>query len=126
MDATDCDALVADILALRDDPATRRLILDAWGAPDRPLALRAALSGVRDYVAHERSLAGIGANGGEVRGPCERPVGVACWWLGAREGKTKTTPAMGSVAGGERLPKEAKYWAVESQGYWFRLPTNGG
>jgi hypothetical protein len=125
MDADDCEALVAAVLAECDSPASRRLVLDAWGAADRAVALRTVLSGVRAYAAHGRALAGIGATGGEVRGVQSRPVGVACWWLGERVGKTKTVPLTGWVKAGERLPAGAKFWCEDGAGWWFRLPKGG-
>jgi len=132
MDATDCDGLVAAILAECDTPASRRLVLDAWGHPDRAGQLRALLGWVRDHVEAERLQSLRGGfcepvhKAGGVRGPCERPAGVACWWLGRRETATKTLPATGWCGAGERLPKEARWWCVEGQGYWWRLPANGG
>lgn len=132
MDATDCDALVADVLAVRDCPAVRRLVLDAWGHPDRAGQLRALLGWAREYAGAERVLALRGGfykserKAGEVRGACERPAGAACWWLGRRETATKTVPAMGWCAAGERLPAAARWWCVEGQGYWWRLPAGEG
>lgn len=128
----DCDDLVAAVLAACDAPASRRLILDAWGAADRPAALRALLGWVRDHVEAERVLALRGGfydpphPPGEVRGGKARPAGVGCWWLGERAGKTVTTPATGWAKAGEKLPKEARYWAAESQGWWYRVPAGGG
>jgi hypothetical protein len=125
MDADDCDALVAEILSVKDCPASRRLVLDVWGAPDRAVMLRGVLTCVREYAAHERALSGTGRGGGEVRGPCERPAGVACWWLGSVAMKSKVKPTMGWCEAGKRLPAEARFWCVESQGWWFRI-SNGG
>lgn len=130
MGAADCDALAAEILAAGDTPACRRLVLDAWAAPDRPAALRCLLGWVRDYAAAGRALALRGGfceapPAGEARGPCERPAGVGCWWLGASETKAKVRPAMGFCEAGEKLPVAARFWCAEGQGYWFRLPQGG-
>jgi len=132
------ESILSDVLAASDTPAAHRLCRDCRadlirnGAASAIGLARSLLRAVLDYREAERALALRGGfcepehKAGGVRGPCERPAGVACWWLGRRETATKTLPAMGWCGAGERLPKEARWWCVEGQGYWWRLPSDNG
>jgi hypothetical protein len=119
--------LVAAIRAVSDTDAARRLAVDAWAATDRVASLAALLGWVREYAGRTRPapVLGTSAPAGEVRGVKVRPAAVACWWLGRAVTKTKVKPAMGFCDVGKALPAEAKFWCVEGQGYWWRVPNRG-
>lgn len=127
MDDAACNVLVDAILAVNNGEAARRLVLDAWGAADRGDALLDLLGWVREYGARTRPAPVLGSStpAGEVRGVKVRPVAVACWYLGMVVLKSKTKPLMGFCETGKSLPAEARFWCVESQGYWWRVPNRG-